>query len=143
MPTPDQQARYDAYVKNGMRLMYRKQGVRALVKSLDGNGDPVSGLANTLGAIALRLTGSAKKAGQPLDPQVVLHGSGELLEQLADFSQQSGGHTYTDDELRKVATVLAKAAKGEGAQPQPAPQPSPASAPTGPELMPAGGGYGS
>lgn len=126
--TPQQQADYDAFVKNGMRLIYNEKGVKRLVASLDGDGDPLGGLASTVTTVALRLVGAADKAGKPLAPEVVLHGSGELLEQLADFSAQSGGHKYSDEELRTIAEQMVAGFKQQGQEQPPAP--------AGPELMP-------
>lgn len=104
--TPEEQAAYDQFVKNGMTLIYDKKALPALVKSLDGNGKPQEGMINTLGGVVQRLVGSAKQAGTSLTPNVVLHGAGELLEQLADFSAQSGGHKYSDDELAQLANAI-------------------------------------
>lgn len=149
-----QQAQYDQFVKNGMRLIYADKGIAKMVKALDGNGDPKAGLANTVTAITLRLAESAKKAGKPLPPEVVLYGAGELLEQLADFSEQSGGYAYKEPELREIAQSMVDGLKQkQGGQPAqqaaaPAAPPQAAAAPpvapaAGPELMPARGGYGS
>jgi len=130
---PQQQAEYDSFVKNGMRLIYgNKKGLKQLLKSLDGSGDPMDGLANTLTAIALRVTDSAKKAGKTLPPEVVMYGAGELLEQLADFSAQSGGHKYGDEELQTIAQKMVDGLKGSPAEAGAAP----ATPPQPPELMP-------
>lgn len=141
--TPDQQAQYDAFVKNGMRLVYThdKPGLKKLLTSLDGGGDPVAGLANTLAAVSMRLVGSAKKAGSMLAPEVILHGSGELLEQLADFSKQTGGHAYSDDELRSIAQGMADGyqQKAQGGAPPSGgapPQAPAAGPPSGPPSAP-------
>lgn len=131
MATPEQQAQYDAFVKNGMRLIYAKKSVPKIVKALDGNGDPVAGLASVAANVAQRLATSAKKAGKNFPPEVILHGSGEIVEQLADFSEKSGGHKYTDDELRTVAQGMVEGYKqGQGAaQGQPPAQAPPAGPP--------------
>lgn len=131
---PEQQAQYDQFVKNGMRLVYRKGAAKRLVPALDGGGDPVTGLANTVTALTLRLTESAKKAGKPLDPTAALYGAGELLEQLADFSAQSGGHRYSEEELRTIAGHMVAGVKQAGGG---SPAGPPAAAPPAvPELMP-------
>lgn len=117
--SPEDQAAYDQFVKNGMRLMYDKKALPSIMKSLDGAGDPVQGMANTIAMLVARIVGSAKQSGKELSPNVILHGAGELLEQLADFSEQSGGHKYTDDELQMVAQNMVKATMGQGAPAQP------------------------
>jgi hypothetical protein len=144
---PAKQAEYDRFVENGMRMVYgNKQGIKALLKSLDGNGQPVTGLANTVTLLAQRLAASAQKAGKPLSAEVVLHGSGELLEQLADFSKESGGYTYQDEELAQIGQHMVKGIQAgppkKGAAPPGAPPPAtPAAAPATPELMPARGAH--
>jgi hypothetical protein len=138
MPTPETQAQYDAFVKNGMRMMYGKKGVKPLVQALDGNGDPLRGLASVTAAISVRLVQSAKKAGKPLPPEVVLHGTGELLAQLADFSAESGGHKYADEDLKALATEMAKGFKpGQPQQQQPAEPPAMPAGPAAPPAQPA------
>ena len=129
---PDEQAQYDQLVKNGMRLIYDQAAVPQIVQSLEGAGDPVAGLVNTLVLVMTRLVGSAQQKGASIAPDVMLHGAGELLGQLADFSAETGGHKYTDDELRTVATMMVKGPpqQGEGAEaPAPGPEMAEAGAP--------------
>ncbi len=135
----EQQLAYDTFVKNGMRLIYRKGAAKRLVPALDGDGDPVAGLANTVTALTLRLTESAKKAGRPMDPTAALYGAGELLEQLADYSAQSGGHRYSQEELRMIAGHMVagvKQARGGSPAASPAPPAATTAPPAVPELMP-------
>lgn len=131
----DDQATYDKFVKNGMRLIYRKDdaSVKSMLASLDGNGNPLEGLANTVGTLVMRLTSSAEQKGASIPPNVVLRGAGELLEQLADYSKQSGGHEYTDQELQSVAKVMVQAMAGGGQQGE-QPVGQPAGQPAGPQM---------
>jgi len=122
---PDQ-ASYEMFVKNGARLIYDEKATEQILKSLDGAGNPVEGLANTLASVVMRLVDSAEKKGAQLSPDVILHGTGELIEVLADFSKESGGHAYTDPEMLQVAKAVVQATQGGeqpsgppgGAQPQ-------------------------
>jgi hypothetical protein len=120
---PQQQAQYDKFVENGMRLIYDKKGVKRIVESLDGAGNPVEGLASTLAGVARRLIDSAEKNGVQFSTDVMLHGTGELAEQLANLSAESGGHKYTEDELESVLAPIVHGVMRGGAGGQP-PQPS-------------------
>lgn len=97
--SPEEQQLYNEFVKNGMKLLYNEKGTKAIVKALDGGGNPVQGLANTLVAIVSRLDQSAKEKGKEFPGDVMLHGAQELLEQMADFSEQSGGYAYDEKEM--------------------------------------------
>jgi hypothetical protein len=118
------QASYERFVRNGMRLIYSEKTLESVLRSLDGDGNPVEGLANTIASVVTRLTDSAAQKGVDLAPDVVLHGAGELIEQLADLSKESGGHAYTDEEMATVAKAVVDAV-GEGGGEQPPPDAAP------------------
>lgn len=141
--SPDEQAAYKQFVTNGMRLMYAKKALPAIMKSLDGDGDPMTGILATLVMIVTKVANSARQAGKMISPNVVLHGAGELLEQLADLSAQSGGHKYSDAELQKAANLLVTGTMQQksgaaGGPPAPGAQP-PAQTPAPPPAQPVGG----
>src|SRR5688500_11059217 len=49
------QGAYDKFVRNGMRMIYSEQMLPQIIKSLDGNGNPPHGLANTTLMVIQRL----------------------------------------------------------------------------------------
>lgn len=104
-----EQAVYERFVRNGMRLIYGEKTLPSVIKSLEGDGNPVEGLANTISTVVMRLVDSAAKKGVELPPDVVMYGAGELIEQLADLSKESGGHAYTDEEMATVAKAVVDA----------------------------------
>ena len=97
--SPEEQAQYDAFVTNGMKLMNDEKGIDGLLKAIQGDGDPIQGLADTVAAIVIRVEDSAQKQGVEISPDVLLHGGTELLEQAADLSEQAGNHKFDDKEL--------------------------------------------
>lgn len=99
---PEEQAQYDTFVKNGMRLIYNEQGLPKMVETLAGDGDPVEGLANALVTVVSRLEDSAKQSGVELSPDAKFHGAAELLEQMAELSEKAGIHQFTEQEMESA-----------------------------------------
>ncbi len=122
---------YDMFVKNGLQLIYNKDSLPQLLSSIEGNGIPVEGLANTLIAIMSRLKDSAEKSGQTIPEDVVNEAAAELIEHIADLSSESDGHKFTKEE---TDAALARAAEmftsmNQGAPAAGAGQSQPAGAP--------------
>lgn len=126
--SPEEQAAYDEFVGNGMKLIYQQQGDKvevapAVLAQLKGDWkgveqslgqipqeekpldpkDPIDCLAVATVALVLTLEASAANSGKQLDPAVTFHGGAELLEQLADISEAAGIHDFNDDEMTGVA----------------------------------------
>jgi hypothetical protein len=118
--SPEEQAQYDEFVQNGMKLVYQGDHVApAVLDQLNGKWDdvkaslgeipqeekpldpsnPIDNLAVATVALVLALEASAANAGKKLDPGVVFHGGVELLEQLADIAQAANIHDFTQDEM--------------------------------------------
>lgn len=100
--SPEEQAQYDAFVTNGMKLMNDEKGIDGLLKSIQGDGDPIQGLANTVAAIVIRVEDSAQKQGVEISPDVLMHGGTELLEQAADLAEQAGIHEFSEEDLESA-----------------------------------------
>ena len=110
--TPEEQEQYDLFVSNGMKLLYDQKVMPKLMESIRGggnateDGNPIEGLANALSMLVMRLEDSAAEKGQPISPDVMLHGGTELLEQMADLAEQAGVHTFDESEI-ETALYLA------------------------------------
>lgn len=97
--TPEEQAQYDAFVKNGFKIIYTGGTVSPeILKALDGDGDPKAGLASVTVMVVSRLVKSADEAGQEISADVVLHGGAEILADLADVQKEAGIADLSDDE---------------------------------------------
>ena len=46
-----------------------------------------------------RLEGSASQQGQAIDPDIVMHGGSEILEELANLAGKTGIHEFSDQEM--------------------------------------------
>lgn len=99
------QALYDQVVKNGLKIIYNRDGMPQLLKSLAGNGQPVDGLANTLATVLARLVQSAEQNGTTIPDDVLRAAASELLKHLATLEQDSGGHKFSKEELAGAAKL--------------------------------------
>lgn len=133
--TPEEQAAYDEFVSNGMRLIYRGDGDQvevnpAVLDQLRGKWDdvkpslgkmpedekpldpssPIDNIAVATVALVLALEASAAQSTDGkgrVDPAVVFHGGAELLEQLADIAAAAKIHDFTEDEMTGAANRAA------------------------------------
>jgi hypothetical protein len=117
--TPEEQAAYDQFVTNGMKLIYQGDHVApAVLDQLEGKWDDVkpSARRDPAGRAAARPgqadrqprggdgragAGARGERGQrPAEagPGVVFHGGAELLEQLAEIAQAANIHDFSEDE---------------------------------------------
>jgi hypothetical protein len=104
--SPEEQAQYDTFVTNGMTMMYDEKVLPQIMEALKGDGNPIEGLANATAMIVLRLDDSAEQSGQQISGEVKFHGATELLEQLAELSQEAGIHEFNEEDM-EAATYLA------------------------------------
>lgn len=101
-PQGDGQATYDLFVKNGMRVLFDKNALPAILKSVAAGGDPVIGLARTLASLLVRIVASAEQSGQQIPLDIIQEGAKELLGHLADLAGEAGVHKFTPQELTKA-----------------------------------------
>lgn len=99
---PEEQSQYNAFVENGMKVLYREDGSvePEVLKRLSTGNKPIDTLAQTAVWLVMMLEQSAKKKGQPLSDDVIMHGGKELLEQLSDLDDVAGLHTFKQAEIQ-------------------------------------------
>jgi hypothetical protein len=99
--TPEEQAAYDAFVKNGMKVIYDGQTARPdiLTRLKQHPDDPVGTIANVTVWLVTMLETSAEQSGDKVPDDVLLHGAIALMEELAEVSEAAKIHTYTEQEL--------------------------------------------
>lgn len=100
--TEDEQRSYNEFVTNGMEMLYDQKALPDILQSIAGDGNPVEGLANALVMMVMRLEDSAAQQGAELNPDVMLHGSTELLEQMADVAEQAGIHKFEQQQIEEA-----------------------------------------
>ena len=63
----------------------------------DNPGDPVGGLASATDMVVAKVGETAEQAGEKLQPDVVFHAAGDILEELAEISRRAKIKDYSDD----------------------------------------------
>lgn len=91
---PEEQGQYDEIVGSAMNMVYDKKVMPSILKGLEGDGDPIAGLAQTAALVLMRIYQSAKKAGKDLDGVVMFHAGTEVLEDLATLSIKAKIHDF-------------------------------------------------
>lgn len=95
--TPEEQAQSDRLVVNGMQLIFDSKTRAGILKSLDGNGDPIDGLAATAVMVWQHLLKSADQNGFEASGDAKMNAAREIFENLADYSTKAGLHDFTQD----------------------------------------------
>jgi hypothetical protein len=142
--SPEDQAAYNGFVKNGLRVIFNKQAVPAVIASLKAVDDPVRALANTLSMVLQRLVASASKSGVQVPQNVVVHAASELEGHLAELAGEGGVHKFNKQELAQALQLglqayaaMSAQSGAPGAQPDQPGQPAPAPAPADQQGQPA------
>lgn len=121
--SPEEQAQYDEFVENGLRIIYA-EGQEAevsppLLAQLRGEfgeevtamfqgaepplgSAPHDALSVTGAMIVLILDASADQAGAPVDDDVVMHAGVALLEELGEVSEAAGIADYSEQDLENA-----------------------------------------
>lgn len=95
--SPEEQAQSDRLVINGMNLIYDQKTRGGILKSLDGNGDPIDGLAATAVMVWQHLLKSADQNGFKASGDALMNAAREIFEHLADYSTKAGLHDFAQD----------------------------------------------
>lgn len=95
--SPEEQKLYDHFVAKAMDLTYTKEFMPKVLGMLQGEGDPVEGLARATALIVARVQAAAEDAGEKLPGDVILHAGTEILEDLAELSKEAGIKDYSED----------------------------------------------
>lgn len=98
--SPEEQQAYEQFVGQGMKLIFNEQTLPSLLKMIEGDGDPVLGLASAAASVIMRLVTS--EGAPKFDPAVLMHGGTEILEVLANAAEEGKLHDFTPEELQKA-----------------------------------------
>lgn len=100
--TPQEQQQYDAFVQNGMQVLYTKDGKinPEVVKRLSTGKQHMDTLAQTSVWLVMMLEQNAKQAGTDIPDDVLMHGGRELFEQLAEIDETLGIHKFKQAEMQ-------------------------------------------
>jgi len=100
--SPDEQAEYDKFVDNGLKLIYSEQMMPKIIERLGASKNPIEGLANVTFMVVQRLEASAEKAGRQISEDVLFNGAVEILEDIANLAKEAGVHDFTEEEMESA-----------------------------------------
>jgi hypothetical protein len=95
--TPEEQETYNRFVSMTMNMLYDEKAFPQMVKMLEGGGDPVEGLSTTAVLVIARVALSAEQAGEPINGDILFNAGTEIINQLADVSDEAGLSDYAND----------------------------------------------
>lgn len=105
--SPEEQAQYDQFVTNGLKLMMQGEGAQARINPavlarMQDADDPKQGVAGAAAMIILQLMQSAKKSGEKLSGDVIFHGGVEIIEHLIAIAEKAGIHEFSEEDMEGV-----------------------------------------
>jgi hypothetical protein len=92
-----EQGVYNQFVSSGILALNDKAASAKIIRSLDTE-DPREGVALVSAAIISRVIQAAKKSGAEIPPDVILHGTSEIVENVIERSEDAGVHPFSTDE---------------------------------------------
>lgn len=95
--SPEEQALYDKFVSKAFMLVYDKKFFPAVLELLEGEGDPIEGLALASSKVIMRVMKAAQQAGEKLPGDVLFHGAKEVFEDLGELSRRAGIKDFSAD----------------------------------------------
>lgn len=96
--SPEEQKLYDKFVAKAFDAIYDKASLPGILTMLEGDGDPIEGLAKATVGVVSRVQAAAVAAGQKLPGDVVFHAGKEVFEDLAELSREAKIKDFSQDE---------------------------------------------
>lgn len=96
--SPEEQGQYSHFIATALELIYSPQMRSKVLDLLQGEGDPIEGLARASALIIGRVAGAAQQAGEKLSGDVMLHAGTAVFEDLANYSTEAGIHDFGEDQ---------------------------------------------
>ena len=87
--SPEEQAMFDMFVKNTLKLVYLKPTWEEFKQALSEN-DPVKGIGDTLGILADQVVQSAYRNGTQLTRDAIVYGLGDVVSQVVNDLEEAG-----------------------------------------------------
>lgn len=97
--SPEEQDKYEAFVKNGMEIIYNKDIIPQLLQNVAQAPSPQEGLANAASLVVMRLEDSAEQNNVQVDGEIKMQGGLEIMEALTELVEAAGIHEYTEEEM--------------------------------------------
>ena len=101
--SPEEQKSYEAFVDQGLRVIYEKETINKIAETVKASEDPIDGLAQATANIVTRLVTSAKDQKVEIDGSIALHGGIEIMEAIADTLTEMDIYEFTAADLERAS----------------------------------------
>lgn len=100
--SPEEQAEYDAFVRNAANIMYTEEGgpEPEVLGRLSTGNKPIDTMAQTLVWLVMLVEQDASRQGQPISDDVIFHAAAEILEMLVELSEAAELHQWKQAEIQ-------------------------------------------
>lgn len=106
---PETQDQFDAFVANGLRMIYSDKVGDNIVKSIIGSDDPVKGVADATLMIVQRLESAMSKHKFQIGDTAKVHGANILMGEIITMAETGGLEPLSEDQrLECWTTALAQ-----------------------------------
>lgn len=95
--SPEEQALYEKFVSKAFMLVYDKKFFPTVLDLLQGEGDPIEGLALASSKVIARVMKAAQQGNEKLPGDVLFHAAKEVFEDLAELSRRAGIKDFSAD----------------------------------------------
>lgn len=119
--SPAEQTQYDQFVTKAMKWMHSEKSQNKIMRALNQSGKEVyESVGRVAAMVAKRFADSSKASGEPFTPDVLFHGTADVIvPQLFELGAAAGFFTMADgsqEEAEQMEMALIEAARiyGEG-----------------------------
>lgn len=103
--SPEEQAQYEEFVANGIKLIFNEGTVPKLIAALKADPNPVHALAANTVTIVQRLQQSAQQKGAAIPPDILIQGGAEIMGNIAELAKAAKIHEFSEEELENASYV--------------------------------------
>jgi len=95
--SPNIQDDVKRFVAAGMLMLYDDKAMKSAEKSLKDGMNTIEDMARIGNQIAFRIYSQAAEGGTQIDPEVVLTGGLQLMQEIGDFAREVGAEVSDED----------------------------------------------
>lgn len=97
--TPELQQEYEKFVSMGLLMLFDEKTLSKTLDLLESSPNLIDTVAKVVSGVVVRLYAAARKQGEEITPEVVLHGGWEILTEVAALAVEAGIGELSEDDL--------------------------------------------
>lgn len=101
--SPEEQAAYDQFMNNAYNIIYDETIAPKMLEIIKTAEDPKAALAMAAVNVVMTIQDSAAKDGQTISEDILVHGGVNVIEDIANFANVSGAHTYKPKDIEEAS----------------------------------------